>query len=432
MRNASRIAIMSLFGATVFFDNAFPNAVAAPLQNYCRTIPVRSDASDWPSKHAWDLFISLNHPALPKTVARGVPDCSKPFGTPGTTSVWETWRNAGSEVYKDDGSEPPLWDDNSLPDEKPGRVPALPSPNARVTVRFSPDDGIFHNSGGFGETRLNRATYEFVKNQCLFSMEGQMRYAQAIIAGKKPPIQFPPDSIEAKAAWVDFSDSKGDQSNIPIPADKQATYYTAEFNGKRFGLIALHILTKDLTNWFWASFQHKDTPPDPFLNTPADTYGPPPEVRGTVWENYRLGGTQVDFTLPTGEATLLSDYHVEFDFERTSCMTCHALAAISGQIVIPPGSKRPTASIPRSQAIAICAITPTSPVISATNTDCKALLGDSAFQPKTDELVTERGVPDPKWFQKNGDPYYFQTDFVFSIPFRGKREAGPPPDRCKW
>jgi hypothetical protein len=427
MRSTSLIAIMSLFGAAELFENTWPTAVvAAPMQNYCRTIPVRSDASDWPSKHAWDLFISLNHPALPKTVARGVPDCSKPFGAADATSVWETWRNAASEVYKDDGSEPPLWDDNSLPDEKPGRVPAL------ATVRFSPDDGIFHNTGGFGETRLNRATYEFVKNQCLFNMEGQSRYAQAISAGKKPAIQFPADSIEAKAAWINFSDSNGDGSNIPVPTDRQATYYTAEYKGQKFGLTALHILTKDLTNWFWASFQHKDTAPDPFLNTPADTYGPPAEVRGTVWENYRLGGTQVDFTLPTGEATLLSDHHVEFGFERTSCMTCHALAAISSQILIPPGSTRPTASIPFSQAIAICAVTPTSPVISAANIDCRALLGDSAFKPGTNELVAERGVPDPKWFQKNGTPYYSQTDFVFSIPFRGKREAGPAPDRCKW
>jgi hypothetical protein len=397
---------------------------------------VRGEASDWPSKHAWDLFISLNHPAQPKTVARGVADCSKPFGAPGSTSVWETWRNAGTEVYKQDGSEPPLWDDTTtLPDEKPGQVPLPPAQagGGASPPPFSPDDGIFHNVGGFGETRLNRATYEFVKNQCLFSMEGQARYAQAIAAGKKPPIQFPSDSIEVKAAWLDFSDSQGDGSNVAIPPDKQSTYYTAvDSNGKKFGLSALHILTKDLANWFWASFQHKDVPANPYLNTPRDTYGPPAEVRGTVWENYRSGGIQTDFILPTGEPTILSDHYVEFQFERTSCMTCHALAAISGQITTPPGSTRPTASIPGAQAVAICAMTPTSPIIARLNIDCKKTLGDAAFKPGTSELIMERGVPNPAWFHKEGKPYYFQTDFVFSIPFRGKRETADPPKRCMW
>src|SRR5262249_50723748 len=161
--------------------------------------------------------------------------------------------NAGSEVYKQDGSEPPLWDDTSLPDENPGQVPitkfTLPTGPQPF---FSPGDGIFHNEGGFGETRLNRATYEFVRSQCLFSVDGQARYAKAVSEGKKPPIQFPADSIEVKAAWLDFADPQGDGSVPPITPERQVTYYTATFQGKKFGLVALHILTKDLNNWFWA------------------------------------------------------------------------------------------------------------------------------------------------------------------------------------
>jgi hypothetical protein len=415
------VLALALFGSPGFGQDA--------VQNYCRTIPLRSDAVDWPSKHAWDLFVSLNHPALDKKVARGVPDCTKQFGSPGTTSVWETWRNAGSEVYKTDGSEPPLWDDTTLPDESPGRVPRSPrlAIAANFTPFFSPGDGVFHNDGGFGETRLNRATYEFVRQQCLFSIEGQQRYAKAVVDGKKPPIQFPADAIEVKAAWLDFADPQGDGSVPPVSLEKQGTYYTAQFQGKKFGLTALHILTKDLTSWFWATFRHQDTPTDDAEN--SDTFGRPADVRGTVWDNYRLGGTQTDFTTPTGEPTLLSDHYVEFNFLKTSCITCHSTAAISPEIVTSTSGKKFT-SLPNGQLLAICSIQPDAQ--DAGIDLCKKLLGNTAFQPGTNSLVTPRGVPDPNWFRKDGKPFYLQTDFVYSIPFRGKTEAAAPPPRCLW
>jgi hypothetical protein len=50
---------------------------------------------------------------------------------------------------------------------------------------------------------------------------------------------------------------------------------------------------------------------------------------------------------------------------------------------------------------------------------------------KEDQLVIERGVPDPKWFEKEGKPY-FQTDFVWTIPFRARAEKQAPPGRCLW
>lgn len=387
--------------------------IAAP-ENYCRTIPARSDALDWPSKHAWNLFIMLNHPAMDKKFGRGVPDCTRPFGSPGSTSVWETWRNADSEVYLSDGREPPEWNDTSLPDEKPGKVPQLqPLVGAgRPGILFSPTDGIFHDSGGFGETRLNRSTYEFVRRECLFSRDGQQRYAKAVEDGKKSGIQFPPDSIEVKAAWIDFAERL-------IPADKQQTYYAAEFQGKKYGLVALHILTKDVPNWFWATFHHKDNPSNTF-ETP-DTFGMPLMVKGTVWENYRPGGTQTDFTLPDGTAAMLSDHFVEFAFQRSSCITCHATATISQNT-----------PLPAAQARALCAMTPTLPALGLDPVVCRGLIGEKAFETGTDKLLMERGVPDPEWFKKDGKPFYLQTDFVYSIPFRGKREASAPPARCLW
>jgi hypothetical protein len=407
----------------------------AAADSGCSPLSVRSDAMDNPSKHAWDLFLTLNQPAKPKNIARGEPDCSKRVGAPGTTAVWETWRNAGSEVYLPNGAEPPEWPDTSLPDLKPGSVPQTKDDSGKLVaalhelgrrrvslgdeldrrggmqIKFS-QDGVFDNQGGFGETRLNKATYNFVRDQCLFSKEGQQRYAQAVIAGKKPRISFPVDSIEAKAAWLDFQKEN-------IPADKWSTYYTAQLDGKTYGLTALHILTKDLPNWFWATFHHKDEPPNEFEG--GDTHGLPPVLKGTVWENYRLGGTQIDFVTADGNATRLSDHYVEFNFQRSSCMTCHATATISA-----------TSSMPAAQFHALCAMTPSLPDFGLDVPQCKKIIGEAAFVPGTSGLLMERGVPDRHWYEKDGKPYYLQTDFVYSIPFRGQIEAAAPPPRCVW
>lgn len=404
-------------------------------RNQCRVAPVRTDAMDWPSKHAWQLFVALNHPAIDRKLARGVPDCSKPFGLAGATSVWETWRNAHSEVYLRNGAEPPEWNDTSLPDEAPGKVPQ-PRTSARgIGPLFSPSDGIFHNAGGFGETRLNRATYEFVRNECLYSVEGQQRYALAVKAGKKTQIRFPVDSMEVKAAWIDFDDPQGNGTVPPIPMENRGTYYTAEFtpeggSKKMFGLASFHILTKDVPNWFWASFHHKDNLADNVKMTTPDDYGQPKEVVGTVWENYRLGGTQIEFSTATGEASILGDHYIEYGFVRSSCITCHATAAISREIWTSDVGRKFT-SMPRAQQKAVCSITPDS---GGGFDECskEEVIGTGAFRPGTKELSIERGVPDPVWFMKDGEQFYLQTDFVWSIPFRGRSEASAPPERCLW
>jgi hypothetical protein len=375
----------------------------------------------------------VNHPAVDRTLERGQPDCSKSIGAPGTTAVWETWRNANTEVFVE--TEPPQWNDTTaLPDAKPGQVPEpltmeqarsagatellsfhtsakRSQSDGRPTILFSPgDDGVFNNRGGFGETRINRTTYEFIRRNCLYNTQGVRRYAAAIEDGKRPRIELPIDSMEVKAAWLDF-DREG------VSAEKRKTYYTAEYQGKRYGLNSLHILTKDTPNWFWATFHHNDTPDNPF--EVPDTFGRPGLLDGTIWANYKLGGTQIDFTTPTGSATILSDHYVEFGFQRSSCISCHATATISR---IGP--------IPDAQQRSVCALTPK---MGGPIEKCKELLGENAFKPGTEQLVSERGPPDPAWFEVGGRRFH-QTDFLWSIPFRAYRvlEKGPPPSRCVW
>jgi hypothetical protein len=450
--------------ATVYILTTSSSDATENNYNYCQSSPLRSDALDFPSKHAWDLFVNINHPAINEAISRGVPDCSKPIGTPGTTTVWETWRNAGhpsedvsenipGEVFMTDGSEPPEWNDNTKPDEKPGSVPvgsrtantSVLSKDARgptlldkisfhdiafldsIKIQFS-EDGVYTGGGGFGETRMNRSTYDFIKLNCLWSSDGLKRYAQANHSGKKPPIVFPTDSMEVKAAWIGF-----DENNVS--PEMQKTFYTADYKGKKYGLVAIHILTKDVPKWFWATFHHKNqtglTKPEgriPFRPGMEieDTYKQPAILKNTVWENYVLGGTQTDFNTSLGAPTILSDAHIEKGFVRSSCISCHSTATIS------PDDNPPVPNQPR----AICALSAGQNDIGLTTKVCKERIGEKYFRTKSadeDELITESGAPFPEWFAKNGNPtYYLQTDFLYSMTFRAAPEKTAPPARCIW
>jgi hypothetical protein len=381
------------------------SAAQAQSIDHCRAKPVRSDAIDFPSKHAWNLFAMLVHPARPIDVARGEPDCTKPVGAPGTTAVWETWRLARTEVFLDDGAEPPEWRDLSRPRGYLGATPGTTSsvhvvsqlnvPDRDVSkagpVKLSlsgnkpffdpfPDNGVFELSGGIGETHMNRSAFDFIRDRCLFSKDGLQRYAKAVLDQKMPEIQFPIDSIEVKAVWLKFAKAGSDKE---IDEKNKARYYVAKDpSGAEYGLSSFHVLTKDTPNWFWATFHHMDNPKTPF--EVPDTAGRPKDLESTVWKNYVLGGTQTDFVTAIGEKIALADYFIEYKFPPSSCMTCHSQASGSPDDTSPP------------------------------------------------HQIIDIGPPPPDPFLKDGKRYYLPTDFVWSIPFRSRKEQQAAPARCIW
>ena len=348
----------------------------------------RIDAMNFSSKHAWNLFLKVNHPAKAVSQGRGLPDLSEKIGAPGTVVVWETWRLSEKEVFLEHGERPPAWDDTSLPGgDATGKVPDPPkfmtmalagnsSKTRTVNLNklhqalqplFDPDEGIFDGVGGFGESRMNKATYDFILDNELYNLEGLQKYTNEYLLGRKPLLSFPVDSIEVKAAWIELTSEQ-------ITNGEAATFYQADWNDKKYGLTSLHIITKDIPNWFWCTFHHKSAP-DTGAETP-DTYGQPSQLKGTVWEHYELGGTQTDFTNTIGEPTLLSDPYIEATFEQTSCITCHARATISAS-------------------------------------------GGPALGSRGDI-----GTPKPEWFKDaQGKEVMMQTDFLWSLPFRAKSKT---------
>ena len=283
-------------------------------------------------EYAWRLFVALEWPGDPRT--RG-PDRSARFGSD-LPVVWETWRTAES-VYLERGADPGPWLSSRLDNERrfetflPQDLPNLRHVVAGVMVPLS--DPIA-SSRRLTEIRMNRPTYEFIRSHRLYSVEGQLgAYAGA------GAVAFPYGAREVKAKWR------------PIREDERARYHTLEVRladgtQRLYGLTGLHIASKDLPSWFWATFEHVDNP------TLADSEGwelPSRDrfacgsasagcnrapagigLEGTVWQYYRLRGTLTGYTDAEGEPARLANSEFESGMQTSaSCITCHARAAIA-------------------------------------------------------------------------------------------------------
>lgn len=333
------------------------SASANSLDEACGTPEIQDTKTALfePDRYAWDLFRALNHPAR---LWSKCPDPAKEFGDDGPV-VWETWRNIAPEaersVFLPRAGHPGPWRTPS-PDKfevaslfegtKQSTVRTLADLVAPVKQRRTGSRRItfslskwqqLHNQAVAKnanedregtEIRINRTAYLHIRDNELYNRDVLTALAAQ---GKAASLDLPPETKEIKARWLEIEE-----------ADKPR-FHWVEFeneNGTRqtWGLTALHISTKDLPNWFWATFEHIDTSED-WVNDSVDAWScpdnpvncsaVPDEIKGTKWENYRLRGTQVNFIDSFGNDTRLANAQIEVNVERqSSCITCHAEAAI--------------------------------------------------------------------------------------------------------
>jgi hypothetical protein len=367
-----------------------------------------------PDEFAWRLFLALCRQALPGKA--GEPGPAKPSikeYDPDQPVVWETWAlaNGGragpvyqrpnrSEVFKDRGAKPAAWDE--LPRRQPPPKVFEPYPGkgvefllniGRALGRFDPvEDG---GAGGL-EVRMNRALFDYVRDNHLYSIEGlEERFRQ----GKE--ISFPAAAQEIKARWVRIKEADR-------PRYHWRTVTKSDGTKQLWGLSALHIITRDLPNWFWCDFEHVDFERNAEqysrdtttrgLKPPAGRDGIRSETRGTRWETMRLRGTQTEFVDARGRPTILANSQIEHGIQQTSsCMTCHARATV--------GLRADRPNLPGWQPNTLAPNLPPNPV-----------------------MVGPLGAPDPKWYVDDfGAVRYIQTHFVWSIPFRALSSKVDPP-----
>ena len=340
-----------------------------------------SAAINDPDAYAWRLFVALNWPA---SLAGRRADPRRRLGEPGPV-VWETWANA-RDVYLPDGADPGPW---ARGGERLSLVPAglrksseFDSPPIQQQIRLQfPGMKLQFDpltaDGNANETRMNRDTYAFIRANMLYNLDGQ----EALAGSGKEMIRFGRNAKEVKAQWRQIS-----------KADKPRYHWTeiiaADGNRKLYGLTALHIITKDLPNWFWATFEQVDNAKRPgneaWKLKSRDSFACGPNapdcnkapagigIEGTAWANYRLRGTQTGFTDSAGFPVRLANSEPEEGFQETaSCMTCHSRSSVAAD-----GSRLP--------------------VFTA---------GEQGFV----------GTPDPAWFADGGRRRFTQLDFVWAM-----------------
>ena len=371
---------------------AFLSGLAVYVAMSCAVAAQPSDpnpAMNNPDKVSWELFVHV----------------SKPAGVPGKNDVvFESWAS-NQDTFRQDplfpgASGPPSCGPPPLAVAAAPVIPAVASAKVLVVPALidlgprAPGLRPHVVAGGGEEVRRNQATFDFIYCRKLYTRAG---LKAAFAAGT--PISFPIDSIEVKADW-ESADGR----------DRSLYYVNKASDGKEYALVAMHVISKRVPNWTWATFEHKNTGGRCDYMGCRDNFGATVAFEGPrtpaggqypscdktpalkkmftdanmppLWENYCLKGSQVDFTTPTGLPTVLGNSVIENGFARTSsCLTCHSRASVSST-------------------------------------------GDPAqgagFLPSGQ---SPSGPPDPNWFYSNlGQPNQsllaLQTDFVFSIPLR--------------
>ncbi len=371
-------------------------------------------AINTPHEFAWSLFLALNRQALPGSAGKLDPtrETIRQYD-PDRPVVWETWALASggragpiyippnrSEVFKDKAVKPVTWDqlDRSTPQPKvfekyPGKGLDFLLHVGRAAGKFDPvEDG---EDGGV-EVRMNRNTFDYVLDNDLYSIEG---LEERLRSGE--PLKFPQASKEVKARWVRINER-----------DKPR-YHWRTVKGKDgetqiWGLTAMHIITRDLPNWFWCDFEHGDFERHAEQysqdsttrgeNPPSGRRGVRNETKGTKWEQMRLRGAQVNFVDAEGNHTILANTQIEHGFQqKSSCISCHARATVGLR------SRRPDR--PQWQV--------------------NTLPLNLAVHPILDEPT---GAPQPNWYvDEDGERIYMQTHFLWSIPFRAMSRMKAPP-----
>lgn len=363
-----------------------------------------------PDRFAWLQFVALTWPA---DVDERAADTTRDYGADGPV-MFETWA-LSSQVYLAGGAEPSDWDDLPWQDRSVDKD-AVPNQIAlfRQVEPVPPGDGRHMNE----EVRMNRAAFDYIRDNGLYSIEGQQRFFYA-----GTPVDFPVEAIEIKAVWRAIGEADKPRYQWAELKDDDGAVHL-------YGLTALHVSSKVLPNWHWSTFEHLDNRfrtgvhDEGWLNPSRDSAACPREnldcgllpagfgLEGTRWENYRLRGSQVDYVDAFGNPVILANSELETGFQQSaSCMTCH------GRSTIGP-NRNPAAPFEFGPDLKEHPATP--PV--AMRLDVFGTLPDG-------QTVSHNGAPEPGTFllpgqAPGGTATYLRLDFVWSF-LEAQNETGP-------
>lgn len=211
------------------------------------------------------------------------------------------------------------------------------------------------------EVTISPAEETYGKSNGLLTVAGQQTYLQSGAV-----IDFPTAAVEVKADWVPASSFTDVTFDCKTPS---TSHYQEMIDGQCYALVGIHISSKLYPNWLWATFEPQDkrTNPnrcnpelynaclDPWGSKPAKSTGAStkatPKLQALFkaagskldksFQNYRLVGTQTQYTQPKASKGNLGSSFVEFNAQvlphQASCITCHSYAQRNAAGSTPPG-----------------------------------------------------------------------------------------------
>jgi hypothetical protein len=287
-----------------------------------RAQPVPNQAMNAPDQLSWQFFIQVNTSAG------------------GSNALFETWAS-DTDTFKPNPQFP------TTPAPLALREPAVPA-RGRETLQRSGRllPAIPPGGGVLEETRRNKESFDFIVQNNLYRISG-------LRAAFGKTIVFPVASMEVKANWKLVSDIPAFTKGKVALADVPKLYHVnTGADGKQYAFVSMHIISKAVPNWTWATFEHKFNPGRCDIIGCHDSFGAqtsvvkpnrtpntgyPDCVRTAAldamiaaanWDpafgNYCLKGSQTDFTDSSGLAIRVGNSVTEEGFvDQSSCMTCH-------------------------------------------------------------------------------------------------------------
>jgi hypothetical protein len=291
------------------------------------TLQDPNSAMNSPDQVAWELFIHVNTKA----------------GLTGNNATFETWAS-DTDTFTANPQFP------ATPGPLVLRQPIVPlvgreaiQESGALLPSVPPNPNIGE------ETRRNKVTFDFIVQNNLFKVSG-------LRAAFGKTISFPKDSIEVKANWLPVSDIPQFSLNRVTLADVPKVFHVnTGSDGKQYALVAMHVISKLVPNWTWATFEHQLNPARCDILGCKDNFGAAQPlvkpnrqansgypacaktaalttlITAAKWDpafaNYCLKGSQTDPVDSTGLDVRVGNSITEDGFvDRASCMTCHGRA----------------------------------------------------------------------------------------------------------
>lgn len=290
------------------------------------TAQMPNPAMNAPDQLAWQFFIQVNTSAG------------------GSNALFETWASD-----TDTFTPNPQFPTTAVPLAL--HAPVVPAQGrlalqrgGRLLPAVPPGPGVLE------ESRRNKDSFDFIVQNNLFKISG-------LRAAFGKPISFPVAAMEVKANWQLVTEIPAFTNGRVALADVPRLYHVnTGADGKQYAFVSMHIISKAVPNWTWATFEHKFNPGRCDILGCRDSFGAQtpvvqpnqtpnqgyadcdktPALQAMIsaanWDpafaNYCLKGSQTDFIDATGLDVRVGNSVTEDGFvNQSSCMTCHGRAA---------------------------------------------------------------------------------------------------------